>query len=636
MGVSQPLSLDNKLMEALRDAQRILDEHTLKGKITLATEVAGGSSTSAVESSMDRTAKDAKDAAEKSVLGGEGTGGAIGSSDKLVDVMQKLIKAIEVNASGGGGGRGRKRQAAPGEPPPDAEDGPGSHGYVNPYILQGLIQNPLGTTQNSIMGMLMGGAGAGLKAPPGLMKLLAGTGGHFQPGAALAAETGWASSGAAGTFANGALIGASKVAVPIAAFAGTMAWQNSAAKDRLTDAGDYMNDRAFGNNTGMNWRAGAWEDQFQSRLGIWQKDARDVLSSSGLGVGNLSKNLGNRGVVDLLDKAAATARGVGISADQMGGLIGAGARGGTFSLQGPDGAGQLTHYLALIENWTSKTAQFGFTSNESLQKLAEVGQKGMMGTNTLTMSAQTSLLSMDARARAGLPPELQRGGADSALGHLASDPNGETQRVLMMNQFLGADGNLNAEGEATAQKAFGAQLPIMKRQWGAAAGTMIAFQLSKTNLGKTRSRALGYQQMAGNGMGGAVAGMLLGDASDPLGTAMGQNAAMSPDFLKDIGTLGDLAGTPTGADAKGLHRGDSWEQEAARYAQVVTRLSGLTNQTAETFARLDAAATKLNRTIVNFADSIRNDDRSWSIPYIGPYLSAFDFLRQQQGGTTPR
>jgi hypothetical protein len=629
LGVSQPLGINDKLREALREAQQILDEAKLTGKIVLTPTTGDGpGSVSSVESSMDRTAKDARDAAEKSSTGDGGgtTATILGSpNDKLLTALDKLIKALDGSSSGGGRG-GRMKQSAPGEPPAGpGDDGPG---YVNPYILQGLLQNPVGTTQNSLVGMLMGGAGMGLKAPGWLGSMLGGTAG-FQPGAALASETGLFASGAAGTFASAGAIAAAKVAVPIAAFMGTMAIQNSYAKDRLQDASDYMNDRLMGQNQGFDWRAGAWNGPMQSRMEIWQKDTRDIISSSGLGLRGMRGHAGDRGIVDAFNGAALEAKGLGISPDQMGGILGAGVRSGTISLQGNDAASQITRYLSLIEGWTSKTASFGFSSTESLQKMAEISQKGLQGTNILSHPALVSLLSMDERARQGLSPELKRGGGNAALGALGAEAQGDTQRVLMMNQFLGADGNLSKEGLATANEAFTPeQVEKVLRRGGKFAGTMIAEALTHTDLGKTRARALGIQQMDKAGFGGAQAMLAWSSGHGFVDDALAYDAAMTPGFLDKNMALGK--GDPSGTQVNGIHTGDSAEDSLAKYAQVVTRLSGLTAATAETMQRLDQATTKASRELVNFADYMRNQNIVFSsTPQV--FMDAFRFFAN--GGT---
>src|SRR5574340_795882 len=558
MAVSQPLNLGDRLREALAEARGVLENYQLQGKITLIPEVASGGPTglSGVESSMDRTAKDAREAAEKGVGGPSEGSGPLNPTDRLVDAMTKLVKAIEASGGALGRGRGRRTSAAGagGSPLDDEEErGPG---YVNPYLLQGLIQNPIGTTQNSLMSMLMGGAGAGVKAPGWMMNMLAGSGGTFAPGAALASETGLLGSGAAGSFASGAAIGAAKVAVPVAAFAGTMMLQVGAAKDRLQDATDWTEDRRMSQGSGFNWRAGAWDGAFTTRQGIWQKDVRDIVGSSGVGFGGLRQQVGDRGVVDALNEGAEASLRMGISSSQMGSLLGAGVRSGTFSLQGGDPLGQMNRYLGLIEAWTSKTAAFGFSSNESLQKLAEISQKGMQGTNILTQGAQTSLLSMDERIRSRLPPELQRAGGDATSPALGADAAGDTQRVLMMNQFLGSDGQLNAEGEATALKAFGPhQLAVMKRQWGRMSGTAIAHQLTLTPLGRTRSRVGLYQGMTAAGAGGPQAMLALNSQSSMLDAALAADAASDGNILKEdalmksgVGRMGEVV--PMGTDQR--------------------------------------------------------------------------------------
>jgi hypothetical protein len=612
LGVSQPLGINDKLREALREAQQILDEAKLTGKIVLTPTTGDGpGSVSSVESSMDRTAKDAKEAAEKSISGGGDSASASvlgGPNDKLLTALDKLIKALEGSSSGGGRGS-RKRQAAPGEPPPDAEDGPGSPGYVNPYILQGLIQNPVGTTQNSIIGMLMGGAGMGIKAPSWLGSVLGGTSG-FQPGAALASETGLFAAGEAGTFASAGLIAATKVAIPVATFAKTMAIQNTHAKDRLQDATDYIQDKRWGAGIGMDWRGGAWENKWNSRPDIWQKDVREVMDASGLGFQGMRSHLGDKGIVSTVNSAVESGISMGISSSQVGGLLGAGVRSGTFSIQGKDATEQMTSYLARIEGWTAKTAAFGFSSNEALQKLSEISQRGMQGTHILTTGARDSLLSMDYRVRDRLPATLQHSVGDATMAALNAAPHGETQTALMMNQYLGADGNLNAEGEATALKAFGPELlGKMKAQWGSMAGTAIANQLTKTSLGVSRARVMLYQGMKRSGASGAQA-MLALNGGDFLDAALASDASEDPRMLREA----RLEGRSAIASERG---GTDYHMEAelAQFGQVVKRVSAMTSDTAIFFQKAGLAAHSATKELLEFADNLRQlKQEAWSNP----------------------
>jgi hypothetical protein len=607
VALSQPLNLGDRLREALREAQSVIESYQLEGKIRLVPEVStgGGGGLPGVESSMDRTARDAKDAAEKSLGGGSEGSGPLNPTDRMVDAMSKLVKALEA-AGGGGLGRGRGRRSRAGQPgssPLDDED-EGGPGYVNPYLLQGLIQNPLGTTQNSLMSMLMGGAGAGVKAPGWMMNMLAGSGGTFAPGAALASETGLLGAGGAGSYASAGLVGAAKVAVPVAAFAGTMMLQVGAAKDRLQDATDWTEDKRMSEGAGFNWRAGAWDNQFTSRQGIWQKDIRDIVGSSGLGFGGMRQAVGDRGVVDSLNEGAETALRIGVSSSQVGSVIGAGVRSGSFSLQGGDAAAQMTRYLALIETWTSKTATFGFSSNESLQKLAEISQKGMMGTNVLTQGAQEALLSMDARIRGRLPSEQQRGVGDAISAGLGAAPTGDTQTVLMMNQFLGADGNLNAEGEKAAALAFTPQrVANVKAQYGAMAGTVLAQGLTRSDIGRKLGRIGAARSVIGAGGSPMQAMLTMGSTEDLVGNADWMSAAMDPSITNPITGISSGAGLRDDVVGGGVNA--NMEQELAQLGQVVKRLSGLTSDTALSMTKLGISSTQLTREFVNLLDSVR-------------------------------
>src|SRR5574340_1558869 len=96
----------------------------------------------------------------------------------------------------------------------------------------------------------------------------------------------------------------------------------------------------------------------------------------------------------------------------------------------------------------------------------------------------------------------------------------------MMKQYLGSEGQLNAEGEATALKAFGPhQLAVMKRQWGRMSGSAIAHQLTLTPLGRTRSRVGLYKGMTAAGEGGPQAMLAPNSQSSMLDAALAADAA---------------------------------------------------------------------------------------------------------------
>lgn len=603
MGVNQPLKIQDALREALQDAQRLVNEYQLTAKIKIVPE-AGAGGIGAVESSMDRTAQDAKEAAEKSITGGSG-GGPLNPTDKLVDGMERLIKVMAGMSDGLGKGRGRKVSGGGGgggggTSPLDDEDS-GGPGYVNPYILQGLLQNPIGTTQNSIMGMLMGGAGMGLKAPGWLGSMLQGSTGLFKPGMALASETGLIGAGGAGSYASAGMIGAAKVAVPIAAFAGTMSLQASFAKDRMRDASEFIEDQQFGRGVGMDWRSATWgSNPWHSRTDIFSRSAQEVARGMDVGLGSTNAALGGWNTAGLLDMVTKSGMNYGASAGQMGSLLGAGIRSGSMTLNGADSTVAVLRYLGMIEEWTRKGAENGLSTNEALHRFSEISQLGMQGTNVLTPGAQRTLLGVDSRIMAGLPDELKRAGTRTATDALAADAQGETQKVLMMNQFLGADGNLNAEGERAAVEAFGAsQVATMKKQWGSFAATQIAHKLTGTRVGKTRARVGMLKGVQGMG----PAGLLAVGGGDALGDALAASAVSEHPDLMDGGFSEVSDGTfkPRAGTA-----GDESEEMAlAQFAQVVTRTSGLMGESATHIMAFSRAATTATRELTAAADRIR-------------------------------
>lgn len=604
MAVNQPLNLGDRLREALAEFQSVLDSANLTAKVKLEASAGGGSSAS-LESSLDRVEQDAKEAAEKSIAStGSGTG-PLSASDRLSEAMERLIKVFQEAEGGHGGGGLVSRRRGPKAPPSgpgegDGEEGPS--GWVNPYLLQGLIQNPLGTTRSSLLSMLMGGAGAGLKSPGWLTSMLAGSEG-FSPGLALGAETGVLGTGAAGSFASAGLIGAAKVAVPVAAFAGTMMWQNSVAKDRLTDARSYLADIQFGRGFGLqDWREGTWGgNEFQSRRDIYAQGVQEVAQGANVGLAGFQRTRGAWNMAGDLNDAVLSSMGLGISTSQMGGLIGAAVRSGTLNLNGADGRDQLVRYLGLIENWTRKGAEAGLSSQESLQRLAELSHMGMGGTNYLSKESLWSLASMNDRIRQALPDELKRAGSKTAMDALGAEASGDTQRVLMMNQWLGSDGNLTQEGLSLANQVFHpSQVAAMQRRWGKMAGTQIAYALSMNPRARIGARAGLYREAQAQGLGSDASMLLLG-TGNPLGDALGMDAALGPLSLPEErmpgaeSRQGFIGGSTKINEEEGLNR----------LASVMERLSGTTADSAAAVTLLGQKATYASRSLVEFADTLR-------------------------------
>jgi hypothetical protein len=108
------------------------------------------------------------------------------------------------------------------------------------------------------------------------------------------------------------------------------------------------------------------------------------------------------------------------------------------------------------------------------------------------------------------------------------------------------------------------------------------------------------------GFGGAQAMLAWSSGHGFVDDALAYDAAMTPGFLDKDTTLGK--NPPLGAHVGGIHTEGSPEVSLAQYAQVVSRVSGLTAATAATMQRLDQSATKASRELVNFADYMRNQN----------------------------
>lgn len=630
MGVSQPLNLGDRLREALAEFQSILSQAQLTANVKLVPETSSPGGMAGVEASMDRTEREAREATERSIVSTTSVVGPLSPSDKLAESMERLIKVFE-EAEGSLGGRGgRRRRRAAGEIPDGGGEGPDEDrpGYVNPYLLQGLLQNPLGTTKNSLMSMLMGGAGAGVKAPGWLMSAMSGTEG-FAPGLALGSETGLASAGAAGSYASAGMIGAAKVAVPVAAFAGMMMWQNSIAKDRMHDAQAAIADTTFGRGFGLqDWREGTWGgNHWQSRRDIYTQGVQEVAQGANVGLNGLRSRVGGWDVATLLNEAVSSGMQIGASSSQMGSLLGAGVRSGTLSLNGPDGRDQVTRYLGLIEGWTRKGAEQGLSTAESLQRMTELSHWGMQGTNVLTRDAQLSLLSMEDRIRSSLPDELKRGGTRTAMESLGADAQGDTQRVLMMNQFMDSSGNLNAEGLRVANETFSpTQVKTMQRRWGKMAGTQIAYALSQNPRARGIARTHLYRSAGAAGIS-PEASMLLFGSGNPLGDAMAADAALGEqDILKPEGSMVNRTGFIAGSV------GNIEEENLNRLAGVMERLSGTTADSALAMTNLALSTKQATREVTNFADSLR---QGGTINIGGHNLTLSDLIALSNPATSP-
>lgn len=613
MSLSQPLGLGDKLRQALQEAQSLLASTPLQAKLDVGIDPARSAG---AEASLDRTAKDAKEAIENS----NPKGGEIGPGDsKLTDAIDKLTRALEGAGGAVGGGSGRRRRSAAGDiPEPPGGEGEAGPGYVNPYLLQGLIQNPVGTTHSSLMSMLMGGAGAGLKAPGWLMNAMAGSGGTFAPGTALASETGLLSSGASGGYASGTLIGAAKVAVPIAAFGGTMALQNSKAKDRLQDAKDWGDDARFGRGAGFDWRGGAWASWGFSRDDLFQDDVKRSIQGMGVGLAPLrSARGGDRALVDHLAPMGDVAWNLGLDPGQLGSVIGASVRSGTTNLASSDPTSNVTGILTSINAWVRRGAEVGLASAESISRLGEVMQLGAQGTVRVTRDNQLGLMSLDARIRTNLgsvSPDLVRS-APGVVNTLSASGANDVQTVLMMNQFLGSDGSLNSAGESYARGILGAEeVESIKRNYGQMAGTMIAHQLTKTRGGAAAGRTLATRSMRARGASGAQIGFTL-FGGDVLSNSLAMDMTRDGSLLDDVRAFRD-----TGA---GLSReGDvdsQGEQALIRKGQVVNRESGLTAEGAEAIIGFTNSVKDATLSLTQWADQLRMQPSGLLYPFVDPW-----------------
>jgi hypothetical protein len=499
MALSEPLRLGDKLREALADAQKVLDSTDLRGKVKLEM-VSAGPSVSSVESSMDRTEADAKHTASESQGGGVESTGPLSPNDRLLTALEKLIKSMDGVPDAmekGTSGRGRPRKGpAVGEAPGEES----SPGYLNPYILQGMVTNPLGTGRSLMGSVMSGGSGMGMKAPDWLKGAMEGSGGEFSVGRALGAPT-LAGEGGAATYMSGGAIGAAGAATFLASFLATLKIQENIAGDRAKDAGARVADYRMGNATGVNFRAGAWRNEFQSRDDVDIQDVQGLMQSSGVGWGRMQDRVGPQGMVGNVQAAVNSALNVGISSGQMGQLLGAATRSGTIDLGGENGTKQMLTYLGLIEQWTKTGKDYGLSTAESLQKLASFNSlQAGASSGIVTMGAQRTFASMQANVMGQMPSDIMRPGTDAVMGAVMAPSNSDTQTVLEMNEYL-ENNHLTATGQAWAEEALGKDVvQAMRKRYGASADVFIAqAAVSKGGVGGARGKMAAMKRMEANG-----------------------------------------------------------------------------------------------------------------------------------------
>jgi hypothetical protein len=519
MAVSEPLRLGDKLREALADAQHVLESTDLRGKIKLDVTTSGGSSLADVEASIDRTEADAKGAGKDGGGGGGGgvgvmDGGPLSPTNKLIDALEKLVKSMDgvPDALDKAPGSRRRRRPAAGEAPSD-DEAPSS-GYMNPYLLQGMVQNPLGTMRGMGSSMLMGGSGLGMKPPEWLSSMLGGSSGEFSVGKALGAPTLTGEAGASAFMAPGAMVAAA-VATLVAAFTGTFKIMSNIADSRAQDASGRVEDFRFGQGAGINWRGSTWlGGGMQSRSDIDAPDIRELVGASGLSFEGMARRRGNwqmmggieSGSSTGMQSAINTALQIGITPSQMGSVLGAGVRGGTLDINGANGTEQMVRYLGLIEQWTSKAKDYGLSTSEALAAMAsDSASQAASSHGLVTDSATRQMLSLRTNLEAR---GMDRPAVQAMTDALGAQPHSEVERVIEMNEFLGADEQLTRTGRAWAVEALGAdRVAAMEKTYGRAAGTMISYAAGQTRTGATHARAAASQRFrrhGGSSVGGAI------------------------------------------------------------------------------------------------------------------------------------
>lgn len=389
--------------------------------------------------------------------------------EKVTEGLNRLTKALEVFTGKidkvGIGGKGRKPETPESTPePPLPGEQVGSGGaeeespFVNPAILQGLLQNPTGTMKNILNAAVMGTAAN--KGVGGIYQKFMQTG----MGKALGANV-----FEAGQFVAPEILGAAPLAVLGASTLGVMRLQEGPADRRIQDAQRRMEDIRFGHNLGIDVRAGGWEhfgeEEWRSRRDINYQQIMGMFQSAGVGLGKFGETEQDKFTRG--QEAIDLAMRIGINKEQMGGLIGAEVRGGGLILDKAH-TDQWTKYLALIEQWTNMGQKYGISNLEQLKTLTDISNRAMQGTGVVTQEAQRIGTSLTERIRANLPEELRRtaipGQIEAAFG---AEPANDAERVWMMNAMMGPNGELTEEARKNIVKIFGEkQTSLLEKEYG--------------------------------------------------------------------------------------------------------------------------------------------------------------------------
>lgn len=172
-------------------------------------------------------------------------------------------------------------------------------------------------------------------------------------------------------------------------------------------------------------------------------EVRSALRGMGIGLDNWQVwGGGTRGqsVVETAMLQANYAYGMGVSTDQIAGMVGAGVRSGAV------GAGelQIRQYLGQIAGATEEAAKQGIATNEKLGVIASLNQRTVSETGMLSPLASKLNLQASAALEATGDRTLSGQSGANTLGIMAGSGSDES-RAREIGEMMGPDGNLRPE-----------------------------------------------------------------------------------------------------------------------------------------------------------------------------------------------
>jgi hypothetical protein len=269
--------------------------------------------------------------------------------------------------------------------------------------------------------------------------------------------------------------------------------------------------------------------------------------------------------------------------------------------------------------WTEISAKHNISSADALKMMAEISQLGQRGAGLLSEENRAVLLSQQEKITRNLPKELQQTGGAEIMRSLSASPASDQQKAMFMNQWLTPEGGLNDEGRKLATRIFKpAQLARLEEEYGPQSGLIISKLMAESGAGAGAARVGLSSRLEAAGVPKAFIpyNLHMNEREYALGAPAWRGKGwedIMPSLLKaDEDKLKPKVKGPE----------EAGEIELAKYQEVVTRLSGLTQQTANALQDLNKAYEKAKREFVNTADKTRNEILNMNKP-VDPALTPF-------------